>query len=180
MARAFDQIQEECPELSPLVGDMVSAVGETFPQFMDIANTTATVPLSFALEGALTATTGVLISGKTGGTVAGAVSTSWIPFADGPLPFADIAWGAATVGLAAYDATRWVQARGSKREELRQALHKAVTETRKRAVGLTREHRDKLLEAYGATLQKESEVVCEQLHVAALDLPVAGQEAAHR
>lgn len=177
LARAFDQLQEECPDFNPLVDDMVAAVGGTFPQFMDIANTTATVPLSFALEGALTATTGALISGKASGTVAGAVSTSWVPFADGPLPFADIAWGAATVGLAAYDATRWVQARGSKREELRQALQKAVTDTRERALGLTREHRDKLLAAYRTTLREQSEAVCGDLQAAALDLPVPDQTA---
>ncbi|MBT3379699.1 MAG: hypothetical protein HN406_29145 [Lentisphaerae bacterium] len=168
LARTLDQAQQVCPDLATPIDGLVADVATTFPQFREIATVTATVPLSLALDVAFELSPSVL-----GGKSAKSLATSWIPLADGPLPLFDVAWGALALTLAARDIAAWNQARGPKRDELRDALSNAVATFRSRALTEVEGRRATLLKVHSATRIKQAVKILNGLGVPKQDWPPA-------
>ncbi|MBT7060824.1 MAG: hypothetical protein HN976_37380, partial [Lentisphaerae bacterium] len=168
LARTLDQAQQVCPDLATPIDGLVADVATTFPQFREIAIVTATVPLSLALDVAFELSPSVL-----GGKSAKSLATSWIPLADGPLPLFDVAWGALALTLAARDIAAWNQARGPKRDELRDALSNAVATFRSRALTEVEGRRATLLKVHSATRIKQAVKILNGLGVPKQDWPPA-------
>ena len=168
LARTLDQAQQACPDLTTSIDGLVADVATTFPQFREIAQITATVPLSLALDVAFELSPSVL-----GGKSAKSLATSWMPFADGPLPLFDVAWGALALTLAARDIAAWKQARGPKRDELQNALSNAVATFRSRALTEVEERRTTLLKVHRATRIKQAVKILKGLGVPTQDWPSA-------
>jgi len=168
LARTLDQAQQVCPDLATPIDGLVADVATTFPQFREIATVTATVPLSLALDVAFELSPSVL-----GGKSAKSLATSWIPLADGPFPLFDVAWGALALTLAARDIAAWNQARGPKRDELRDALSNAVATFRSRALTEVEGRRATLLKVHSATRIKQAVKILNGLGVPKQDWPPA-------
>jgi len=166
LARTLDQAQQVCPDLAAPIDGLVAEVATTFPQFREIAQVTATVPLSLSLDVAFELSPSVL-----GGKSAKSLATSWVPFADGPLPLFDVAWGALALTLAARDIAAWNQARGPKRDELRKALDNAVATFRGRALTEVEERRTTLLKVHRATRVKQAVKILKGLGVPEQEWP---------